>query len=441
MNISPLRISSTVKLLLALILVSRAGTSTAHIIVSPDKPTGVYQVGETVHWTFEWKGDGAPGAAKYKVLLGGLTPISEGDVTFSGKTATIDSKLDAPGTLLIEVRWQPNDFRNRATAGVVAGADKIKPAAERPADFDAFWKEKLKELAKVPANPKLEPADGGKVGVAYWKVTLDNIRGSHILGQVARPEKPGKFPALFIPQWAGVYPLQKGWVSDRAAEGWLALNIQAHDLPIDNPQSFYNEQAAGPLRNYVAIGNDDRETSYFLRMYLSCYQAIEYLKTRDDWDGKTLVVAGTSQGGMQTMMIAGLHPKDITAALALVPAGCDMLGKDARRMPGWPQWVNYSEGKDPKKVTEASRYFDVVNFSRYVKCPMLIGIGLRDEACPPASILAAINEIRSKTQAVLMPLSGHQNENGSQNVYNELMYGQWLPALRQEKAAPVNQNR
>ena len=101
---------------------------------------------------------------------------------------------------------------------------------------------------------------------------------------------------MLIPQWAGVYPLEKAWVTDRAAEGWLVLNILAHDLPIDEPAKFYEEQSAGPLKDYWAIGNDDRETSYFLRMYLSCYQAAEYLTQRPDWNGKTLVVTGGEPG-------------------------------------------------------------------------------------------------------------------------------------------------
>ena len=38
---------------------------------------------------------------------------------------------------------------------------------------------------------------------------------------------------MFIVQWAGVYALQKDWVTQRAGEGWLVLNINAHDIPID----------------------------------------------------------------------------------------------------------------------------------------------------------------------------------------------------------------
>ena len=144
---------------------------------------------------------------------------------------------------------------------------------------------------------------------------------------------------------------RKTWATDRAGDGWLCLNIEAHDLPIDEPESFYKAQSDGPLNNYPAIGNEDRETSYFLRMYLSCYQAARYLTERDDWDGKTLVVIGGSQGGLQALMTAAIHPK-ITAAMAIVPAGCDALGPTVGRKGGWPQWYDQIGGKDPAKVRE-----------------------------------------------------------------------------------------
>jgi len=265
---------------------------------------------------------------------------------------------------------------------------------------------------------------------------MDNIRGTHIQGQVARPIEGKKLPALLIVQWAGVYGLSKSWVTDRASEGWLVLNIEAHDIPIDQPQEFYREQSAGALRDYPAIGNDDRETSYFLRMYLSCYRAAQYLTERSDWDGKTLVVMGGSQGGQQTLVTAGIHPK-ITAALASVPAGCDMLGPDAGRDPGWPKWYYQTKGRDETRVREASRYFDVVNFTSRIHCPVLVGIGLIDQTCPPAGILAATNQVKGAKEIILLPRGEHNDRNDSHGAYNRRCYGDWLTALRQGKPAPV----
>ena len=408
------------------------------MVVTADKTNGLYQAGDTVHWRVDWKGEGSPPPAHYRFLKGGLTGAGEGELEFSNNVAGLETRFDAPGTMLVEVQCQPDEGReHRATGGAVAAPEQITLSAPCPADFNAFWEAKVKELEAIPANPKVESVDSGRTNVAYWKITMDNIRGSHIHGQIARPTEGKKFPALLIVQWAGVYGLQKSWVTDRAAEGWLALNIEPHDLPIDQPASFYKEQFDGPLKNYWAIGNDDRDTSYFLRMYLSCYRAVDYLSSRPDWDGKTLVVMGDSQGGQQTLMIAGLHPNAITGALALVPAGCDMLGPEVGRKGGWPQWYDCTAGKEAQQVHEASRYYDTANFAARIQCPTLVGLGLRDETCPPAGVFAAFNQIRSPKELVILPRSGHQDEHGTQAAYNQRRYGVWLPALRQGKPAPV----
>ena len=411
--------------------------------VAPDKTNGVYQVGDTVHWTVEWKGGSNAPDANYILKSGGLTDVGHGDLTFSNSVATLESKFDKPNTMLLEVDWQPKNNSNRVWGGAVAAPDKILPAAPPPDDFDAFWKAKLEELAKIPANAQLEKVDIGRPNVAYWKITMDNINSTHIQGQLARPATGEKFPALLIPQWAGVYALQKSWVADRAKDGWLALDIEAHDIPIDNPASYYTKikGPGGELDNYPSIGNDDRDKSYYLRMYLSCVQAMKYLKSRPDWNGKTFIVMGGSQGGQQTLMLAGLCPNDVTAALAVVPAASDMLAPEVGRASGFPNWYFNTAGKDPKKVHEASRYYDPANFARNIKCPVLVALGLHDEElAPPSSILAAVNEITSPKEIIILAKSGHQNEHGSQEPYFHRAYYDWLPALKEGKPAPVRQS-
>ena len=426
---------------LALLVCLTASISAARaqrFVIHADHADGIYRPGETVQWRVQWDGPApAPDACRYVLKNGGRTALKEDSLVLQNGAGRVESSFAAPGTLLLEVRAKTSEGRDiRSVGGAIAGWNHIKPSAPRPKDFDAFWAAKLKELKAVPANPQLQAGDSGKPGVNYWKITLDNIRGTHIQGQLARPATGKKFPALLIVQWAGVYGLPKSWVADRAAEGWLTLDIEAHDLPIDRPESFYKEQAAGPLSNYWAIGNDSRETSYFLRMYLGDYRAAQYLAERPDWDGRTLVVMGGSQGGQQTLVTAGLHPK-ITAALAEVPAGCDMLGPNVGRAPGWPMWYEQTSGKDPQKVREASRYFDVVNFASRIHCPILVGAGLIDETCPPAGVAAAVNQIHAPKEMIFFPYGGHQDENHSHQLYTQRCWSDWLPALRQGWPAPL----
>ena len=139
-------------------------------------------------------------------------------------------------------------------------------------------------------------------------------------------------PALLQLQYAGVYALQRQWVTDRARAGWLALNVLAHDMPIDDQEEI-RRLSRGPLNNYQNIGNTNRETSYFLRMYLGDCQALKYLASRPDWDGKTLVVMGDSMGGQQSFATVGLVGEQlkVTALIAHVPSGSDVGARSKGR--------------------------------------------------------------------------------------------------------------
>jgi cephalosporin-C deacetylase-like acetyl esterase len=440
LSFSPI-ISRRYKSLIAVLLAALWVTPcyAQQLAVTPQKATGIYNVGEVIRWQVNLKGNTSITEVNYSIKKGGLKELTQGTLKLVDGAGVIEAKLDEPGTVLAEVNFKlPDGKVEKAFGGAAVEPEKIKPSSTRPDDFDEFWKSKLKELKSVPVNAKLEPGQSDKPNVDYYKISMDNIRGTHIQGQLARPSQGKKFPALLIVQWAGVYGLQKSWVMDRAAEGWLVLNINAHDLPIDQPESFYKDQFGGPLKDYWAIGNESRDTSYFLRMYLSCYRAAEYLTKRSDWNGKTLVVQGGSQGGQQALVTAALHPK-ITAALANVPAGSDMLGPDMGRAPGWPMWYWRTAGKDADQVRKASRYYDVVNFMPRVKCPVLVSAGLIDDVCPPSGIFAALNQTRGPKEVVVLVRGDHYGANDSHADYNKRCWGDWLPALRQGKAAPVKE--
>jgi len=429
MNVTNMRTLNKLFLTVALLVFSSRCFG-QEIEVAAAKKGGVYEIGEKIVWRVTVKGEGAAGVEKigYVVRMGDRTEMGRGELTVKEGGDELTAQLNEAGTVLAEFTVNvPNKAPIKNFAGAVVAPDKIGPSAPRPADFDAFWKSKVEELAAVPVNSVLETGDSGHANVDYWKITLDNIRGTKIRGRLARPKAGAKLPALLIVQWAGVYPLAKGWVADKAREGWLTLNINAHDLPIDAPADFYKQQSETTLRDYPGIGNDDRETSYFLRMYLSCYRATDYLAGREDWDGKTLVVMGTSQGGLQAIMTGGFHPK-ITGVLANVPAGADHTGPLVGRRGGWPQWSDKTQNKDAAKVIETSKYFDVVNFASRIKCPALISAGLIDRTCPPAGVIAAFNQIQGSKELLVMEKSDHQGRNNSQADFYARS-GVWLKRL------------
>jgi len=407
--------------------------------ILPVKTTGVYALGETAAWTIDVPrgAEAAAAGLSYKIKTDGQAVVAEGVLDLEKGPVTVTAARADAGALLVQV-FATGETKPVAVGGAIYAPEKIKPAAPEPADFDAFWTEKLAELAKVPMNPVLEKKTDAKAteGVDYYHVTLDNIRGTKVRGQLARPTTGEKFPALLVVQYAGVYPLNQGWVVNDAKAGWLVLNIMAHDLPIDETPEFYEAQKKGALKDYVHIGATDRDTSYFLRMFLSCARAADYLASRPDWDGKTLIVTGGSQGGLQALVTAGLSPK-VTALMAVVPAGCDNLAPEAGRALSWPYLLS-ERGRteeDKKKVAVTAGYYDGGNFAARVRVPALVAYGLADETSRPAGVAAAANRLLGSKEVLVLPLAAHKGVGGSQDAYAKRA-AEWKAAVLAGKTLP-----
>jgi cephalosporin-C deacetylase-like acetyl esterase len=428
--------SRTLKLLVVALLCGAFVPSLAlaqQIRIAPSHANGVYAATEPIVWNVSVTGDNASQvrSAHYVVKKGGGDVIAQGDIDLSSGSAQVTTSQTAPLAYLLVVTapsplaGQPKPLA--ANGGAVVAPERIQPSMPRPADFDAFWAKQLADLAAVPASPVIEKSDSGRAGVDYETVTMDNVGGAKIHLQLARPARDGQFPAIVILQYAGVYGLKKESVTGPAAQGWLAIDVMAHDLPLNQPDSFYATAAASTLKDYATIGNADRDTSYFLKMLLGCVRAAQYVTTRPDWNGKTLVAAGTSQGGFQAVALTALMPR-ITAVMALVPACCDQTADVAGRAVPWPYWIKVATAQNRDALRQASRYYDTVNFASMVHVPALIGIGLVDQTSVPSGDFAMVNQLAGAKEAVILPFSDHHGTNNTQAAY-QARAAQWRAAI------------
>ncbi len=385
------------------------GADPQSLSFKPYHENGIYEVGEKAGWRVE-----GSGKLSYVVKKNNLTVVQSGEIDAASNGAVIETTLDEPGTLAVEVTAGSG---KPARLGAAVAPSKIRPAAERPADFDAFWDGKLKALAEVPVKAVLTPVETTVPGVELYRVKLDSL-GSHVQGYLAKPAREGKFPALMLYQYAGVYALKPETAVNRAAEGWLAFNVSSHDLA--------PTESTGVPNDYAKIGNTSRETSYFLSMYLRDKRAIDYITTRPEWDGKTIVAMGTSMGGHQSLATAALEPR-VTAVIVNEPSGANTLGELHGYQTGYPNWTS----KDPQ-VLAAAPYFDTVNLAPRIQAPVVIAIGFIDTICPPAGLWMVVNQLKVRKEVIGMIESDHNNltpqkqgawEKRSREVLKEILGG------------------
>jgi cephalosporin-C deacetylase-like acetyl esterase len=139
-------------------------------------------------------------------------------------------------------------------------------------------------------------------------------------------------------------------------------------------------------------------------MYLRDSRVLDYLLTRPDWNGKTIVLTGGSMGGQQSLMLAGLRPEKITAVLVCVPAGADTNGDLHGRKAGYPNWPS-----DNPEAMKTALYFDPVNFASQITAPVMAGMGFIDTISPPAGVWTALNQIPGGIEPLPMIESEHDN--------------------------------
>jgi cephalosporin-C deacetylase len=374
---------------------------------TPYRASGIYDIGETVGWTV------TPGPVtptyeyKWTIRRNNAGVLKEGVLDLASGKDKIEIAGDQPEMIYVAVEpYAPaaesytggNTGRNNGlyAVGAAVAPMNIGLSTPRPADFDAFWDGKLAVQAKAPIDPVLTPIETDVQGVSLSVFEL-NALGSKVHGYLAKPAKEGRFPALIQLQYAGVYALNARGAAQRAAEGWLFLNVDSHDKQPNDP--------SGDIpRTYQSVGNTDREKSYFLNMYLRDSRVLDYLLTRSDWDGKTIVLTGGSMGGQQSLVLAGLRPEKITAVLVCVPAGADSNGDLQGRKAGYPNWP-----PENPEAMKTSLYFDTVNFASRIKAPVMAGMGFIDTISPPAGVWTALNQITVPTEVLPMIESEHDN--------------------------------
>jgi cephalosporin-C deacetylase len=381
-----------------------------------DHADAIYKQGETVTFSVELAASSTLVTnveLVWKISKDGVPPTQSGTVKLLNGKASVTGRLGEPGFLLCQVAGTVNGKPVKTLAGAAIDPLLIKPSLPAPEDFDVFWSEQKKKLAAVPMNPRMTPV-ASKVAthVDCFDVQLDCVGTAPVSGYYARPKgaKPKSLPAILLPHGAGVQSAFLLSAAKWGRQGLLAMDINAHGIPNGKPAQFYKDLAQTNLKEYWHQGRGSRETCYFLGMFLRVIRAIDFLTAQPEWDGKTVIIYGSSQGGFQAFAAAGLDER-VSFLAAGVPAGCDHTGVKANRVSGWPKLVSIgADGSADEKVLQAARYFDNVNFAARTKARgAFVTVGFIDLTCPPTSVYAAYNNLHIPKQIYNDLPTGHAN--------------------------------
>ncbi|MDX2187715.1 MAG: acetylxylan esterase [Opitutaceae bacterium] len=388
----------------------------ARIVVAPLKPDWTYTVGEEARFLVRVTADNVdiPNAPVRLSWGPEMMKESTGEVIVPiGGIEVSAGTLQQPGFLRLTATADIGGKQYKGVATAAFSPEKIKPTQSEPADFDAFWAGVKDEVAALPLEAKITlMPDASTAAVNVYHVALRLPGGSwqgpaHFYGILCEPTKPGKYPAILRVPGAGVRPY-KGDV-DTAAQGAITFEVGIHGIPVNLSGPVYDDLLAGPLNGYWFFNLDNRDKFYYRRVVQGCLRSVDFLASRPAWNGEKLAVAGSSQGGMLSIITAALD-KRITGLSAIHPAFCDVTGYLHGRAGGWPHMFRDGANNTPEKLATTS-YYDVVNFAKRVKVPGHYMWGYNDDVCPPTSVYAAYNVVTApKELSVMLEMAHNYNE-------------------------------
>ncbi len=275
---------------------------------------------------------------------------------------------------------------------------------DAPEDLRAFWDEAIAELTTLSPKYKVEPSpEWSTEQTDCFLVEMRSLGDVRIRGWFEVPKSAGPHPVLLrVPGYTqSMMPTQS--IPDMAV---LSLNIRGHGNSTDDEPGYYWWGAG----DYLLRGLDDPQNFFYRGAIMDCLRAVDFVASRPEVDAKRIAITGGSQGGMLSFATAALDKRIALSAPDIPFVGDSMK---AFKMTYWPGSIIWDWlGRDPthntwKLAGSTFSYVDSKNLAGWVECPVLMGVGLQDQAAPAPTAFAAYNQVRGPKEYRVYPEAGH----------------------------------
>lgn len=379
------------------------------VSVTPDHQDWNYKVGEKASFVVNVRKSGTLlNQVKIDYEAGPVMyPNTKKTLILKDGTMKWSGEMKTPGFYRLKVvaHVDGKDYEGLCTAAFFP--EKIKPFAQEPKDFDDFWKKALDEARQIDLNPtKVLLPERCTKDVNVYEISYHNNRwGSKMYGVLSVPVKPGKYPALLRVPGAGVRPYSGDTYT--ATGKCIVLEIGIHGVPVTMEQKVYDDLANAALNGYWDTNLENPDRNAYKRVVTGAVKGVDMIASLDEWDGKTLGVTGSSQGGFLSLAVAALD-KRVTFLAAVHDAMCDYEAELHGVAGGWPHYFYHAKMNAITKARlEGARYYDGVNFARRITVPGWYSFGYNDEVVPPTSSYGLYNSVKAPKTLSLYQMTGH----------------------------------
>ncbi len=286
-----------------------------------------------------------------------------------------------------------------------------------PADFDAFWGERVAEADDVPLDYELSASDqvDDFDTCTYHDLRFIGMGGARLYAKYCVPAAVSG-PVPLVLQFHGYPGCTRSWAEQSS---WPGLGYAV--LSMDNPgQGGRSEDIGGfagtTVAGHLVAGIDGGPRNlYYVRLYQNQRILCRIAAELEGIDPTRVFVNGGSQGGGMGIACCALNQGLVRGASILYPFLSDFkavweLGADEIAYEGiryYSRWFD-PDGSRADEWFGTLGYVDSLSFAHLVRCPVLFGTGLADVVCPPETQFAVYNALSCPKRHLLYPDFGHE---------------------------------
>jgi cephalosporin-C deacetylase len=291
------------------------------------------------------------------------------------------------------------------------------PPFDRENDFEEFWKNSIANLKAIPIEPEIVPAKKTiHQGFESFRVEFRGFHKSIVTGLLAMPaglKKPRTIISI------GDYNMSNPHVSFKPDKtiSYFYLNLRGHEILKFEKTAPDGEKPGTP--GYMSDNIADADNFYMMGIYLDAYRSIEMLRLSNKVDCSAVGMIGKGIGAAAAVFAASQSPRIRaivleTPAFSHLPKSQNLSESDATAEIN--TFLSRFRTKS-KLVKKNLTYYDAINFSDMIKCPVMVTTGFKDALSPPECVFSLFNHFLCDKTIEVYPDEG--NDAGGEKQYKK----------------------
>ena len=353
--------------------------------VTVDQTDSYYESGETA--IFNVTSD-ASGIVDYILKYDNYaSPIATGSINIvAGETLPITHSINEPGVILCQV----SQGGNTAISAAAFSPYDIEAFPDEPTDFDDFWNDQKDSLSNIPIDPQITFHSNNDYSTTY-SINLGNINNRRVYGYLSIPDGSGPFPAMVtFPPFGNATNIANPeyQLAERGNVISLTITIHNADPSVVDPMAYLPDEITNP------------DSFYYKQAVMAGVRCIDYIFSRNDFDGENVVVTGVSQGAGLSTLVAGVDDR-VKFLIISNPILGQAIGLQNDRAGGFPNYINQSRQEVGTSAHEAltaaaAKYYDAIYFARRFQGVSWAFISYKDLVTPAATSFGVFNAFQGQ---------------------------------------------